>query len=196
MLVKKVRPSELLKPHLDYYDRLPGTHRDRSYGWLCDTIEALLTHARTQRNMSSIVLDASGREQVPQTRPKNAMPAKRTDGVEGGGDGAPVPGGGGVAEVPKGGGRGDGRRRGGGGRGGGGADSQKVEFDAESVHSSALPHKSNRLCIKFLWDKCPDSADKCERGVHKIPDSIPPALRRHALFEKMLKEFGEPDLKS
>ena len=124
------------------------------------------------------------------------MPAKRTDGAEDGGDGAPVPGGGGVAEVPKGGGRGDGRRRSGGGRGGGGADSQKADSDADSAHSSALPHKSNRLCIKFLWGKCPDSEEKCERGVHKIPDSIPAGLRSHVLFLRMLRDHGEPDLKS
>ena len=97
-----------------------------------------------------------------------------------------------MAEVSKGRGRGDGLRRSGGrGGGGGGADS-----DADSVHSSALPNKANRLCIKNLWGKCPDPEDKCERGLHKIPDSIPAGLRKHGLFEKMLKEFGEPDLKS
>ena len=120
------------------------------------------------------------------------MPVGRTGDGDAVFDGAPVPGGGGVAEVPKGGGRGDGRRRnvGRGGGGAGGADSE-----AESVHSSAVP-KSGRLCIKHLWGKCPDPEDKCQRGSHKIPDSIPNALRENTFFKKMLKEHGEPDIKS
>ena len=115
--------------------------------------------------------------------------------VTGGGVGASPPGGGGVAEVPKGDVRGSGRRRTG-GRGGGGADSQQVDSDIESVISSAVPPKSGRLCIKFLWGKCPDSEEKCERGVHKIPDSTPSGLRNHVLFQRMLRDHGEPDLKS
>ena len=80
ILVEKVRPSELLRPHLEYYDRLPRRHKDKSYSWLSEMIDQLILNERHQRNTQSLVLDASGKEQIP-VKPKAVMPGQRQSRV-------------------------------------------------------------------------------------------------------------------
>ena len=59
ILVSKVRASELLKPHLDYYDRLPMGHPDRCYAWVSQLIDTLVDKTRQRHNKESLVLEAS-----------------------------------------------------------------------------------------------------------------------------------------
>ena len=42
LLVSKVRTSELLKVHLDYYDRLPRGHGDKCYAWVSQLIDTIV----------------------------------------------------------------------------------------------------------------------------------------------------------
>ena len=68
ILINKVRVSEVLLPHLQYYDRLPRLHKDKTYRWISETIDQLVLNARQARNSESLVLDASGLDQEPTTR--------------------------------------------------------------------------------------------------------------------------------
>ena len=157
--------------------------------------------------MESLILDASGREQVP-TKAKPVLPAQQQNPEGGGGGGGSggvggqPPGGGGVPKGgggdgqekgAKGGGKAGGKGRGAGKRAGGGdAGKQGVDSDHESVHSSATQVNHARPCIKNIFGKCPYPADQCPKGGHWIPNPIPDGLRNNAFFQKLLKEHGEP----
>ena len=95
--------SDIMKPHLEYYDRLQEGHDDRSYKFLSDVMDRLIEDQRKRRNTDSLVLDASGKEQKP---PKQVTPAT---GSGGGGDGKGKGGKKGEKGGKKGGGRGSGK---------------------------------------------------------------------------------------
>ena len=86
ILVSKIRASESLKPHMDYYDRLPMGHVDRSYTWVSQLIDTIVDKTRQRQNKESLVLDASGKEQAPSTR-RTAMPVTQQSGQGGQGGG-------------------------------------------------------------------------------------------------------------
>ena len=78
--------SDIMKPHLEYYERLPQGHHDRCYQSMSDVMDRLVEDQRNRRNADSLVLDASGKEQKP---PKQVAPATGGSGGGGGGGGGP-----------------------------------------------------------------------------------------------------------
>ena len=82
IFVQKLRGSEALKPHIDYYDRCDETHADHSYSWVSQLMDKLIRDTRRRRNAESLVLEASGKEQpskhkvsVPAAMLPDAVPA-------------------------------------------------------------------------------------------------------------------------
>ena len=53
MLVEKLKPSERLKPHLEYLERLPETHPEHSYTWLSGLVDKLVADDRRKGNVDS-----------------------------------------------------------------------------------------------------------------------------------------------
>ena len=138
---------------MEYYDRLPRPHRDKCYKWVSDLIDTLVKNARHKRNTESLVLDASGKEQIP-WKPKIAMPAESRGAAQPtsvseplGGDGV----GGGGGSVGGGSDPGKGRGRGGkrpGAKGGG------SEGNPDSEHGSTVSGSRppcQRICISNFW---------------------------------------------
>ena len=149
----------------------------------------MVKNVRHERNFQSLVLDASGKEQIP-AKPKTVMPGQRLGPEQPGGKSGDSPsggrGGGGGAVDGGGGGKGDkgGKKGGRGGkRGGGGADSE-----AESMHSSIPPDQ--RCCIRSLWGKCPMKPEECTYGNHlTIPTEF---VKRHQMYQDWVKKYGDP----
>ena len=54
--------SDVMKPHLEHYDRLPEGHADCNYQLMSDLMDKLIEDQRKRRNTYSFVLDASGKE--------------------------------------------------------------------------------------------------------------------------------------
>ena len=198
ILVSKLRGSDVLKPHLDYYDRLPTTHSDRCYDWVSQLIDTLVAKARQKRNTESLVLDASGREQIPERPGRSAMPGRVSD-QDSRQDGPPETGGsqlqggnpgaeGSHADGGKG-----GRRRGkrqqrdteseAGGSVAGGAP------DTPRSSSLTMVPADHKCCIKHLWGKCADP-EKCPYGPHLAKPTE--GIKRHPFYQTLLKELGEP----
>ena len=196
ILVPKLRGSELLKPHLDYYDRLPTTHPDRCYDWVSQLIDTLVSKEQQSKNKTSLVLDASGKEQLPQ-KPKAAMPVQQHgQGTQQGGH---AQGGTPAAGIPATdaqdgkGGKGPGGKRG--GRRGGGS---PTNSDHGSQHGQKPPVSGKtwaeipteqRCCIMHLWGRCKNPKD-CKHGPHL--DKPTDGVKEHGLYKTMLRDRGEP----
>ena len=181
ILVSKVRHSEILKPHLDYYDRLPSGHPDKTYFWVSQLIDTLVDKERQRHNKESLVLDASGKEQMPR-QPRKALAAQR--GQDQG------PGSGGESRDP---GQGGGSPGQAGGRrsknqGAGTATPGGGSPRAEGKTLKELPEGS-RCCIKHLWGRC-KTPETCLHGPHL--DKPTDGIRQHGLYLAMVKEHGEP----
>ena len=183
----------MLKPHPDYYDRLPTTHPDRCYSWVSQLIDTLVSKAQQKKNTESLVLDASGLDQTPARPTRPAMPGQRQDPP---GDGTVRPerpaGGssvtaGGGNDGPKGG----GKRRGKKGRGNGGDETDvgtnPSDGDARSVNAS-IP-QDQKCCIKHLWGKCPNP-ESCIFGLHL--DRPTEGIKQHGYYKQLVARLGEP----
>ena len=186
ILIKKLRGSELLRPHLEYYDRCPRGHEDRSYRWLCQLMDTMIVDQRDKRNTQSLILQASGKEQPP--------PKASGKVAKGGPDGE--------SKTPKGGGKGkDGDKGGKGGGKGKGADGKKKGDGKGSKKStgsgsdseksggkatSEIP-KDHMCCVSHLWGRC-QKAD-CPYAHRDQPTK---GIKEHWLYVKNLKRLGPP----
>ena len=182
-MVSKVRASELLKPHLDYYDRLPASHVDKTYDWVSQLIDTLVSKERQRRNTQSLVLEASGKDQAPQPPKKSALAASHQqvnqETVAQDAGESPTQGGGQPA-----------RRK---GNKGGGAQSAGGPTPGATPHGSprglkGIPNDS-RCCIKHLWSRCTNPLPCCF-GPHL--DKPTDAIKEHKFYQTMLKDHGEP----
>ena len=175
---RKLAKSERLKNHLEHLERLPKTHSDHSYSWLSDLVDKIVEEDQHQENQKSLVLEASGKEQIPKSK---VTPGLRQEGGggggKGGGTGGGCAGGGGKDQGPKGGEKGgkkgDGKK--GGGRGGGKGDAhhsgntdsesetpsrpKKKTSDYDGIELDAVP-ESERCCLHYLWTQ-PNGKSRC-----------------------------------
>ena len=179
ILVKKLRKSELLKTHLDHYDRCPRGHPDRSYRWLCRLIDTVIVDRRDKRNTQSLILQASGKDQAPAKAPAN--PAK--DGGKGDPKGDKKPGKG------KGGGKGDGDAKKDKDKGKGKTDksaSSGSESERDGKTTAQIP-EDQMCCISHLWGKC-TKAD-CPFAHRDKPTK---GIKEHWLYRRNVKKLGPP----
>ena len=190
LLVSKLRTSETLKPHLDYYDRLPENHQDKTYKWVSHFIDTLVDKERQRLNKVSFVLEASGKEQPPSTRTK-ALPALLNQEPRSGddaGSGAPSA----TDNLKKG--KKWKRQQAGedtqqaGGGGDGSTHTTPRGAGSGGLTMKDLPEGS-KCCIKHLWGRCPNP-DSCTFGPHL--DKPTDGIRMHGLYRAMVQEHGEP----
>ena len=52
IVVAKLRKSDALRPHLEYYDRLPESHADRSYAWVSQLTDTLIDNHRKKKTLT------------------------------------------------------------------------------------------------------------------------------------------------
>ena len=190
ILVSKLRTSEILKPHLEYYDRLPENHKDKSYTWVSQLINTLVDKERQRLNKVSLVLEASGKEQTPQTRTK-ALPVQLNQEPGSGddaGSGTPL-----ATNDPR-------KRKNGKKQQAGEASQQAGGGGDGSTHTTPrgtgtggtrlkdLPDGS-KCCIQHLWGRC-KNPETCKFGPHL--DKPTDGIKMHSLYIAMVKEHGEP----
>ncbi len=186
ILVRKLRASDILKPQLDYYDRIPRGHADKCYDWVCQLIDTMVEDARYKRNVESLVIQASGKEQ----KPRPAKPAKPTDGGGKGGKGGKDGNADSPPKDPKGKGKGDK------GKGKGkGKDKDKPSSGSESGGSQKrtdgkttkeIP-PDQMCCIKHLWGKC--ERNPCP---HADRDSPTKGIVEHNFYKTCVDKWGAP----
>ena len=186
ILVRKLRASDLLKPQLDYYDRIPRGHADKCYDWVCQLIDTMVEDARFKRNAESLVIQASGKEQ----KPRPAKPAKPTDGGGKGGKGGKD----GNAETPpkdpKGKGKGDKDKGKGKGKGkdktssGSESDGSKKRTDGKTTKE--IP-PDQMCCIKNLWGKCERNPSP-----HAHRDAPTKGIVEHNFYKTCVDKWGPP----
>ena len=212
--------SDRMKPHLEYYDRLPETHADRCYQFMSDVMDRLIEDERKRRNTDSLVLDASGKEQRP---PKQVAPAA-THGSGGGGGG----GGGGGSGGPgrgkgdgKGGKKGDKGGKNGGGRGNGkgpdgkptksppqsprsdsGSDSEggkgKRTRDFEGLNIKDL-EPDQKCCAYWFWHDANTGKSRCKnhREGRECPaphlDKATNGIKKTKVWKKCQASYGHPN---
>ena len=196
ILVQKLRKSDLLKPHLEYYDRCPKDHPDNSYSWLFNMIDKIIDDDRMRRNNESLVLAASGKEQKP------TKPAAPTGRIGDGGGGASGGGGAGGKAGGKGGKESKGGRNG--KKQSGTSSGESSESDSESSSGKGPYAKSlddfkgtlikdvpqdQLCCLHFAWGLC-KRGDKCN---YPHIEACTPAMRKTKNFKRLADYYGSPE---
>ena len=221
ILVKKLKGSERLRPHLQYLERIPEDHPDHCYDWVSRLIDKLVADDRKRRNTESLVLDASGKEQRPDKQPKQpGAPGKRQ---QQGGDanpthtpGAPaVSGGNDQAGKGKGKGKGKdgkGKKRGNANDSDGGdtnhsgseagwqqAKTKKKTAEYDGKEISEVP-EADRCCAHYLWVRkdgwslCRNFAKgrQCPNGKHVTNPSK--AMTETKVYARLVAENGRANV--
>ena len=190
ILVTKLRGSELLAPHLVYYDRLPRGHADRSYAWVSQLIDTIVESEREKRNTESLILDVSGKEQPAAQNRKQAMPATTTTDQQPQQQQTQQPpqqqtASGGYATTPTGG------RKGRQARGNTSPSSSAQNSPSGTPRAMKGITASDRCCIKHLWGKC-QMGDNCKYGPHRTFDVVPESIQNHTFYKTLSREHGPP----
>ena len=214
ILLQRVAGSERLKPHLEYLERIPESHADKSYQWVSDLIDRLVAGDRRKVNVDSLTLVASGKEQRPKKVPgapagrqqgeRDPPPPKRTPGGGGGGSGAQ-----GSGQVPKdpkdpkGKGKGKGKDKKDRGNTGTDSEGEKTGFKPTASYPGTnvkdVP-KEQQCCLLYLWVKRDRSSfckhfnqgKECPYGRHIT--QCPPAMRETNLFNRLVGQHGQPNV--
>jgi len=194
ILVNKLRGSDALRPHLDYYDRLPETHADRCFRWVNDLVDTLVENARKKRNVDAMVSAnaaaatgkksaAPGKVKKDDVPPPRTTPTSSTSTANGKTD-----------KKEKGKGKGDskdkknGKANHKGNASNSGSDSEK-EKKGQSGKTKKDIDAKHYCCIRHLWGLCLNP-ETCTNGPHlEKPTS---GIKEHFLYVKLDKKFGPP----
>ena len=201
ILVKKLRKSESLKPHLEYYDRMPEDHPDHCYEWVSQLVDKLVSDSRRRRNAESSVLEASGKEQ--RTKKPGAPGPRRDVDPPGTAPGGGSPGG--TTKTPKGGKKGDGKggkKRDPRGKGGNGASDSDSDggYATDSFPGKDIKEipEAERCCVFYLWARA-DGSSQCKAARQGKPCKMPhcdkpsKAMVGSKVYAKYSKLWGKPN---
>ena len=199
ILVKKLRKSESLKPHLEYYDRMPDDHADHCYNWVSQLVDKLVADNRRRRNTESLVLDASGKEQ---RQKKPGAPGPRKEPPSGKAPPGGSPDGPTKPHKGKGDGKGKGKDRKKRAQGGGAASDTESDggyatdqFPGKAI--SEIP-EADRCCVFYLWAR-KDGKSQCKNARNgkacKYPHCEKPskAMLDSKLYAKYSQLWGKPN---
>ena len=186
ILVAKLRKSEELKPHLEYYDRMPEGHADRSFTWVSQLIDQVIADKRRRRNTESLILDASGKPQTPK-KPTAPGPKKEPkapppkSGNPGGGGNPSGP----ATKSPKKEGKGSGK-----------SDKDKAAEKAAWDEFKKIP-ESDRCCLYYLWkdakgfSRC-NRGESCPHGHKSTPSKAVMGSKIYAIYAERYGERNGP----
>ena len=187
ILVKKLRKSDRLKPHLEYYDRCHDGHADKSYQFVSDLMDQMVMDDRKRRNNESLVRAASGKDQQPPRKPQATPGPKST---------AP-----GVTPDPKKGKKGDGKDKKKGKPGSSsGSDSESGGSASDTNNPFARPLSEFKgtdiaevpaeqlCCLHHCWGIC-KRGEKCK---HNHLDKCTAAMRGTKSYARLLAFYGDP----
>jgi len=170
VLVAKLRKSDDLKPHLDYYDRLPDSHADKCFKWVSDLVDTLVENAGKRRNVDAMVS-----ANATATAKKSGAPGKpKKDDVQSGTKSAALAVATGTTtqksdKTGKGKGKGDQKDKKSKGKGKGNASNSGSDSETERKGQRGKVKKEidpkHHCCIRHLWGLCL-KPDTCTHGPH------------------------------
>jgi len=191
IVISKLRKSDALRPHLEYYDRLPESHADRSFAWVSRLLDTLIENARKKKNVDSLV---SANAAAPAKKSGAPGKPKRGEKQHSGED--PQTTSAAAATTGKGKGKGKGDKSSKKNDKNSKSNSGDVSGSDSDTSTKGNPGKvktkidpSAYCCIRHLWGLCSEPS-KCAHNPHL--DKPTAGIKTHFLYKKLSKKFGAP----
>ena len=182
LYIPKIRGSELLRAHVEYYDRCVQGHPDRCYRFMSKMTDKVISDTRQRLNQESLARSIGGTKKAGAPAPQGQQPQQQQQQPGAGGQN---PGKG--AKGAKGKGKGKGADADG---------STTPKGKGKGKDGSDTPPE--RICLLYYFGKCSQNdvptGKSCDFGKHK---SCPSRFEREIpFFKKLEKEHGawEPSM--